>query len=49
VARGAKGFTFVELMTVIIILGLLAGIAILKYLDLRNAARAAKWPETSAP
>ena len=38
----ARGFTFVELMTVIIILGLLAGIAILKYIDLRNAARAAE-------
>jgi prepilin-type N-terminal cleavage/methylation domain-containing protein len=37
-----RGFTFVELMTVIIILGLLAGIAILKYLDLRNSARAAE-------
>ena len=41
-ARGAKGFTIVELMTVIIILGLLSGIAILKYLDLRNQARAAQ-------
>jgi prepilin-type N-terminal cleavage/methylation domain-containing protein len=37
-----RGFTFVELMTVIIILGLLSGIAILKYLDLRNSARAAE-------
>ena len=37
-----RGFTFVELMTVIIILGLLAGISILKYIDLRNAARAAE-------
>ena len=37
-----RGFTIVELMTVIIILGLLAGIAILKYLDLRNQARSAE-------
>ena len=39
---GEKGFTMIELMTVIIILGLLSGIAILKYLDLRNQARAAE-------
>ena len=39
---GRRGFTFVELMTVIIVLGLLSGIAILKYLDLRNSARAAE-------
>jgi prepilin-type N-terminal cleavage/methylation domain-containing protein len=38
----AHGFTIIELMTVIIILGLLSGIAILKYLDLRNQARAAE-------
>jgi prepilin-type N-terminal cleavage/methylation domain-containing protein len=37
-----KGFTIVELLTVVIILGLLSGIAILKYLDLRNQARAAE-------
>ena len=37
-----RGFTMIELMTVIIILGLLAGISILKYLDLRNQARAAE-------
>ena len=40
--RGEKGFTMVELFTVIIIIGLLTGIAILKYLDLRNQARAAE-------
>ena len=40
--NGTRGFTFVELMTVIIILGLLSGIALLKYLDLRNTARAAE-------
>jgi len=38
----SKGFTMVELITVIIILGILSGIAILKYLDLRNTARAAE-------
>src|SRR5262245_16146579 len=39
---GRRGFTMVELMTVIIIIGLLSGIALLKYLDLRNQARAAE-------
>lgn len=37
-----RGFTLVELIVVIVILGLLSGIAILKYLDLRNTARAAE-------
>jgi prepilin-type N-terminal cleavage/methylation domain-containing protein len=41
-AHGSRGFTIVELLTVIIVLGLLSGIAILKYLDLRNQARAAE-------
>lgn len=41
-AMGEKGFTMIELITVVIILGLLSGIAILKYLDLRNQARAAE-------
>ena len=40
--RRRAGFTFVELMTVIIVLGLLAGIAILKYIDLTHRARAAQ-------
>jgi prepilin-type N-terminal cleavage/methylation domain-containing protein len=37
-----KGFTLVELLTVIVVLGVLAGIAIIKYIDLRNAALAAQ-------
>ena len=41
-ATGNKGFTMIELITVVIILGLLSGIAILKYMDLRNQARAAE-------
>lgn len=41
-AHRRSGFTIVELLTVVIILGLLSGIALLKYLDLRNTARAAE-------
>ena len=37
-----KGFTLVELLVVIIVLGILAGIAVMKYIDLRNAALAAQ-------
>ncbi|MGH7560034.1 MAG: type II secretion system protein [Gemmatimonadales bacterium] len=37
-----RGFTLVELMTVVIVMTLLAGIAVLKYVDLRNNAVAAQ-------
>jgi prepilin-type N-terminal cleavage/methylation domain-containing protein len=40
--RDRRGFTLVELMTVVIVIGLLSGIALLKYSDLRNTARAAE-------
>ncbi|HET9516045.1 MAG TPA: prepilin-type N-terminal cleavage/methylation domain-containing protein [Gemmatimonadales bacterium] len=40
--KRVAGFTIVELMTVMIIIGILAGIALLKYIDLRNTARAAE-------
>jgi prepilin-type N-terminal cleavage/methylation domain-containing protein len=40
--RRRAGFTFVELMTVIIVLGLLASLAILKYIDLTHRARTAQ-------
>jgi len=40
--RRRAGFTFVELMTVLIVLGLLASLAIFKYIDLTHRARAAQ-------
>jgi prepilin-type N-terminal cleavage/methylation domain-containing protein len=40
--RRRAGFTFIELMTVLIVMGLLAGLAILKYIDLTHRARAAQ-------
>ena len=40
--RRKNGFTIVELFIVIIVMSVLAGIALLKYLDLRNQARAAE-------
>ncbi len=40
--RMRRGFTFVELLIVIIVLGLLCGLAVLKYIDLRNRALAAQ-------
>jgi prepilin-type N-terminal cleavage/methylation domain-containing protein len=39
--RNRAGFTFIELLTVLIVIGLLAGIALLKYVDLRHRARTA--------
>lgn len=37
-----RGFTLVELIVVIIVLGILSTIAVMKYIDLRNAALAAQ-------
>lgn len=41
-ARGRDGFTLIELLMVMIVLGVLAGLASLKYIDLRHRARAAQ-------
>jgi prepilin-type N-terminal cleavage/methylation domain-containing protein len=40
--RTRRGFTLVELMVVMIVMGVLAGLAVLKYIDLRNHALAAQ-------
>jgi prepilin-type N-terminal cleavage/methylation domain-containing protein len=39
-SRPRRGFTIIELMTVMVVIGLLAGMAVLKYIDLRHRARA---------
>jgi prepilin-type N-terminal cleavage/methylation domain-containing protein len=41
-SRRRHGFTIIELMMVMIVMGLLSGMAILKYIDLRHRARAAE-------
>jgi prepilin-type N-terminal cleavage/methylation domain-containing protein len=40
--RRRGGFTFIELLTALIVFGLLASLAILKYIDLTHRARAAQ-------
>jgi prepilin-type N-terminal cleavage/methylation domain-containing protein len=37
-SRTRRGFTFIELLVVLIVLGVLASLATLKYLDLKNRA-----------
>jgi prepilin-type N-terminal cleavage/methylation domain-containing protein len=41
-SRTRRGFTFIELLVVIIVLGLLSALATLKYLDLKNRALTAQ-------
>ena len=38
---GRRGFTFIEVLTVMIIIGILATLAVLRYIDLRDRATAA--------
>jgi prepilin-type N-terminal cleavage/methylation domain-containing protein len=38
--RGRHGFTFIEVLTVMIVMGILATLAILRYIDLRDRATA---------
>lgn len=39
-SRRREGFTIIELLMVMIVIGILAGIALLKYVDLRHRAQA---------
>ena len=41
-SRRRAGFTIVELLTVMVVLGLLASLALLRYIDLTHRARAAQ-------
>ncbi len=40
-SRRRRGFTFIELLIVMIVIGMLAGLALLKYIDLRHRAMSA--------
>jgi prepilin-type N-terminal cleavage/methylation domain-containing protein len=40
--RGRRGWTMIELLIVMIVLGLLAGIAVMKYIDLKHRALSAQ-------
>ncbi|MGH7527921.1 MAG: type II secretion system protein [Gemmatimonadales bacterium] len=40
--RRRRGFTFIEMLVVMIVLGVLAGLAVLKYIDLKHRALSAQ-------
>jgi len=42
VRRRRKGFSFIELLVVMIVIGILAGLALLKYIDLKERAVSAR-------
>lgn len=42
IPRCRRGFTIIELLVVMVVLGILSSIAILKYIDLRKTAQAAR-------
>ncbi len=41
-SRARRGFTFIELLVVMIVIGLLAGLGLLKYIDLKHRAMSAQ-------
>lgn len=41
-SRGRRGFSFIELLVVMIVMGILAGLALLKYMDLKHRAMSAQ-------
>ena len=41
-SRRRGGFTFIELLIVVIVIGLLAGLGMLKYMDLKHRAMSAQ-------
>lgn len=42
IRRAPRGFTLIELLMVMIVIGILSGIAVLKYIDFKNAANTAR-------
>jgi prepilin-type N-terminal cleavage/methylation domain-containing protein len=40
--RARRGFTFIELLIVVIVMGILAGLGVLKYIDLKHRAMSAQ-------
>lgn len=41
-SRGRRGFSFIELLVVMIVIGILAGLGVLKYIDLKHQAMSAR-------